>query len=143
MVLSRFSRVRLLVTSWTVTHQTPLSMGFSRQEYCCGLPFPSPGHLSNPGIKPGSSKLQADSLLSEPPGKALYRCLGAYKCITPFFHKWECSVPVFGQSIDSILAVAHQAHCDLLKSLYSCAGATGGPRRGHRLYGSRDLCMEN
>jgi len=44
-------------------------MGFSRQEYWSGLPFPSPGGLSNPGIKPESPALQADSLLSEPPGK--------------------------------------------------------------------------
>ena len=44
-------------------------MGFSRQEYWSGLPCPPPGHLLNPGIKPGSSVLQADSLPSEPPGK--------------------------------------------------------------------------
>ena len=39
---------------WTVAHQTPLSMGFSRQEYWSGVPFPSPGDLSNPGIEPAS-----------------------------------------------------------------------------------------
>ena len=44
--------------------------GFSRQEYWSGLPYSSPGDLPNPGIKPGSPVLQADSLLSEPPGKA-------------------------------------------------------------------------
>ena len=63
------SRVRLLATLWTVALQAPLSMGFSRQEYWSGLPFPSPGDLPNPGIKPGSPALQADALLSEPPGK--------------------------------------------------------------------------
>ena len=47
----------------------PLSMGFSRQEYWSGLPFPSPGDLPDPGIEPGAPALQADSLLSEPPGK--------------------------------------------------------------------------
>ena len=62
------SRVRLLVTPWTVTHQARLSMGFSRQEYQSGLSFPSPGDLPDPGIEPRSA-LQADSLLSEPPGK--------------------------------------------------------------------------
>ena len=51
------------------TRQAPLSVGFSRQEYWCGLPFPSPGDLPNPGIKPRSPALQADSLPSEPPGK--------------------------------------------------------------------------
>ena len=57
-----------LATPWTVAHQAPLSMGFSRQEYWSGLPFSSPGDLSNPGIEPGSPTLQADALLSEPPG---------------------------------------------------------------------------
>ena len=65
------SRVQLFSTPWTVAYQTPLSMGFSRQEYWSGLPFPSPGDLPNPGIKPGSPALQADALLSEPPGKPL------------------------------------------------------------------------
>ena len=54
-----------LVTPWTVALQAPLSMGFSRQEYQSGLPFPSPGHLPNLGIEPGSPALQADSLLTE------------------------------------------------------------------------------
>ena len=47
---------------WTVPHQAPLSIGFSKQEYWSGLPFPSPGDLPNPGIEPASSALQADSL---------------------------------------------------------------------------------
>ena len=48
-------------------------MGFSRQGYCSGLPFPSPGDLPNPGIEPRSPTLQADSLTSEPPGKPSHR----------------------------------------------------------------------
>ena len=60
------NRVRLFVTPWTVAHQVSLFMGFSRQEHSSGLPFLSPRALPNPGIKPGSSALQADSLLSEP-----------------------------------------------------------------------------
>ena len=47
------SRVRLFVTPWTVAYQAPPPMGFSRQEYWSGLPFPSPGDLPNPGIEPG------------------------------------------------------------------------------------------
>ena len=58
-------------TLWTVAHQAPLSMRFSRQEYWSGLPFPSPGDLPNPGIEPRSPTLQADTLTSEPPGKPL------------------------------------------------------------------------
>ena len=60
------SRVRLFATLWIVAHQAPPSMGFSRQEYCSGLPFPSPGDLSDPGIEPRSPALQADALTSEP-----------------------------------------------------------------------------
>ena len=63
------SRVRLFATPWTVAYQAPLSMGFSRQEYWSGLPFPSPGDLPDPGIEPWSPALQADALTSEPPGK--------------------------------------------------------------------------
>ena len=54
---------------WTVARQALLSMGFPRQEYWSGLPFPSPGDLPNPGIKPRSPALQADSFPFEPPGK--------------------------------------------------------------------------
>ena len=52
-------------------HQAPLSMGFSRQGYWSGLPFPSPGDLPDPGIKPRSPALQADASTSEPPGKPI------------------------------------------------------------------------
>ena len=60
--------VQLFATPWTVARQAPLCMGFSRQEYRSGLPFPSPGHLPHPGIKPRPPALQADSLPSEPQG---------------------------------------------------------------------------
>ena len=63
------SCVRLFVTLWTVAHQAPPSMGFSRQEYWSGLPFPSLGDLPDPGIEPRSPVLQADALTSEPLGK--------------------------------------------------------------------------
>ena len=78
-------------TPWTVAHQTPPSMEFSRQEYWSGLPFPSPGDLPNPGMGPGSPALQVDSLPeseivssdSEPPEKPMRY----FK--TP---KWKCHV---------------------------------------------------
>ena len=60
-----------LVTLWTVACQAPLFMEFSRQKYWSGFPFPSPGDLPNTGVEPGPSALEADSLLSEPPGKPL------------------------------------------------------------------------
>ena len=68
-MLESESEVQLFVSPWTVAYQAPPSMGFSRQEYWSGLPFPSPGDLPNPGIKPGSPALQADALPSDPPGK--------------------------------------------------------------------------
>ena len=67
--MKSLSRVRLFATLWTVAHQTPLSMGFSRQEYWSRLPFPSPGDLPNPGIKLRSPAMQADSLPTELSGK--------------------------------------------------------------------------
>ena len=70
--MKSLSHVRLFATPWTVAYQAPPSMGFSRQEYWSGLPFPPPGDLPNPGIEPGSPTLQADALPSEPPGKLHY-----------------------------------------------------------------------
>ena len=72
------SHVRLFATPWTVACQTPLSMGFSRQEYWSGLPFPSPGDLPDPGMEPGSPALQAGSLLSEPAGKPCLQFMHIY-----------------------------------------------------------------
>ena len=62
----------LFATPWTVAYQASPSMGFSRQGYWSGLPFPSPGDLPDPGIESGSPALQADALPSEPPGKPIF-----------------------------------------------------------------------
>ena len=58
-MLRCFSHVQLFATLWTVPHQAPLSMEFLRLEYWSGLPFPSPGNLPGPGIKPASLKSPA------------------------------------------------------------------------------------
>ena len=71
MKVKLLSRVRLFATPWTVAYQASMFMGFSRQEYWSGLPFLSPEDLPDPGIKPGSPTLKADSLPSEPPGKTI------------------------------------------------------------------------
>ena len=74
------SKVKVLVAQSCLTlcdpmdHQAPLSMEFSRQEYWSGLPFPSPGLLPSPGIKPRSPAFRADSLSSEPPNILYYLC---------------------------------------------------------------------
>ena len=75
------SCVRLFETQWTVAHQALSSMGFFRQEYWSGLPFPPPGDLPHPGIEPGSPALQADCLWSEPPGKPVYIYRHIYICM--------------------------------------------------------------
>ena len=69
-MLNCFTCVRLFATLWTVAHQAPLSMGFSRQEYFSGLPCPPPGNLPNPGSEIGPPALQTDSLPGEPQGKS-------------------------------------------------------------------------
>ena len=71
-VLSRFSHVRLFATQQAIACQAPLSMGFSRQEYWSGLPFPSPGDLPDPGIEPMSPALTGWFFTTEPPGKHIY-----------------------------------------------------------------------
>ena len=78
-----------LCHTWTVAHQVPLSMSFSRPEYWSGLPFPSPGDLPNPGIEPVSYALQEDSLPSELPGKppvSPYMCICMYMYMHMYTH---------------------------------------------------------
>ena len=63
------SCVGLFATPWTVTHQAPLSVGFPRQEYWGGLPFPTPGDIPDPGIEPVFPALAGRFFTMEPPGK--------------------------------------------------------------------------
>ena len=89
--LTFYSKRQVLVTQLYPTlcnpmdcsHEAPPPMGFSRQEYWSGLPFPSPGDLPNPGIEPGSPTLQADTLTSEPPGKPQSNSCDAMDCSLP------------------------------------------------------------
>ena len=69
LLLSHFGHIQLFATPWIVAHQAPLSKGFPRQEYWSGLPFPSPGELLNPGVKPALPAVGGRSLTTEPPGK--------------------------------------------------------------------------
>jgi len=62
---------KFFATHWTVVHQAPLSMGFFRQEYWSGLPFPPPGDLTDPGIKPVSPALSGRFFTTAPSGKPL------------------------------------------------------------------------
>ena len=69
-VLSRFSHVRLFATLWTVAHQAPLSVEFSRHKYWSGWLFPSPEDIPDSGIKPTPPVLAGRLLTTEPPGEA-------------------------------------------------------------------------
>ena len=93
MKVKSLSCVQLFATAWTVAYQAPPSIGFSRKECWSGLPFPSPGDLPDPGIKPRSPALQADTLPSEPPewqwGKVNYKVLvkGEFNTMKHSFYK--------------------------------------------------------
>ena len=91
--MKSFSHVRLFAIPWTVVYQASLSMGFSRQEYWSGLPFPSPGDLPDPGIEPRSPALQADTLPSETP----------YKNVSIQLHIWMFTCYRYDQSTGLII----------------------------------------
>ena len=79
-------------TPWIVARQAPLSMGFSRQEYCSGLPFSPPGDLPDKGVEPvfpASLALQADSLSAEPSGKSIVRYIGSEMLMSRWRWKME------------------------------------------------------
>ena len=71
----------ILGTLGTITHQAPLSMIFSRQEYWSGLPFPTPGDLPNPAIKPKSPTFVGEFFTTEPPGKPINICINIQKIL--------------------------------------------------------------
>ena len=80
-VWSRFSRVQLFVSPWTVAHEAPLSIGFSGQEYWWGLLCPPPGDLPDPGIKstsPEAPAMQADCLPPSPRGSPFFPWLQSF-----------------------------------------------------------------
>ena len=91
------SCVQLFATPWTVAYQASPSMGFSRQDYWSGLPFPSPGDLPDPGIEPGSPALEADALTSELSGKHIYACI----CIYMFLRSTPWNMSVFIRSAEN------------------------------------------
>ena len=80
---------QLFVTPWTVAHQAPLSIGFSRQEYQSGCHALLQGNLPNPGIKPRSPTLQVDSLPTEPPGKPKNTGMGSLSLLQRIFATQE------------------------------------------------------
>ena len=110
---------------WTVAHQAPPSMGFSRQEYWSGLPFPSPGDLPDPGIEPVSPALQVDSLQPSRQGRP-YVIMYLYK-------PTECRIPGVNPSVNYGLWVMVICSVD---SLYKCT-----PRCGMLIVGGGCACV--
>ena len=141
-VLSHFSRVGLFVTLWTVACQAPLSMGFSRQEYWNGLPFPSPGDLLNPEIKTGSPALQSDSLLSELLG-VNYNFQQTFQ-ILPYRSSWSqelCIVRSFSQHSTQVLYKCWFWKCPCFTDQEAMGGGFWGHMHvpwqcGHLIYSS-------
>ena len=95
------SHVRLFATLWTVAHQASPSMGFSRQEYWSGLPFPFPGDLPDPGIKPSSPAVEADALTSEPPN-SYFPSNGLWSILYVFSLYFLCFLIILSPPILSI-----------------------------------------
>ena len=104
------SRVQLFATPWTVAYQASASMGFSRQEYWSGLPFPSPGDLPDPGTEPGSPTLEADALTSEPPPyDPAIPLLGIYPEETKI--EKDTHIPMFIAALFTIARTWKQPRC--------------------------------
>ena len=90
--MKSLSRVRLFATLWTVAHQAPPSMGFSRQEYWSGLPFPSLGVFQTRGSNPGLPRCRQMLLTSEPPGKPYLIIREGDFSVYQFKWKWKSVV---------------------------------------------------
>ena len=123
--------VQLFATPWTVAHQPPLSMAFSRQEYRKGLLFPSPGDVPDPGMELRSPELQADSLPCEPPGKRKDRdhIMGltnefSVRGSSPF-------LPEYYIQFTQVLRSQGCCYTSVLPSLSRYASLAFGPNRGH------------
>ena len=127
------SHVWLCATPWTVARLAPLPMGFPRQEYWSGLPFPLPGNLSNPGIKPlspASPKLQVDSFTAEPPWKFQNReCRLAFTLCQILPHVTTLWGPCSYSCLHRWGAKAQSREVTCLRLQSSWVGGTGFPTR--------------
>ena len=107
------SCVRLFATPWTVAYQASPSMGFSRQEYWSGLPFPSPGDLPDPGIEPRSPALEADALTSEPPGKPPHDLIASQRLYLQMSSHWGLgfNITILGEHKHSVYSILISLPC--------------------------------
>ena len=120
-MLSCFSHVLLFAILWTVAHQPPLTMGFSSPEYWNGLPYPFPGNLPNPEIKPRSPSLQVDSLPANPPGKPKNTGVGSLSLLQGIFPTQESNwgVLVCRQILYQLSYEGNPLFCKLIEKLKS------------------------
>ena len=93
--LKLLSCIRLFATPWIVAYQASPSMGFSRQQYWSGLPFPSPGNLPDPGIEPTSPALAGRFFTSETPGKPYTYCLSILYIVVYISGSHNCNLPLY------------------------------------------------
>ena len=110
---------------WTVAHQFPLSMEFSRQEYWSGLPFPSPGDLPDPGIKPMSPALAGGFFTTEPLRKPSIK-LEEFKCIYCWRGQWTYSWSVNLKNWNLSFSVSGRVNISSFKIGYIKEGFPGG-----------------
>ena len=127
------------MTPWTVAHQAPLAVEFSRQEHWSGLPCPPSGGLSDPGIKPWSPALQADSLPSELQGKPITFVRGRYSHHHPphLWLRYVCDILTVAPHFIAFLCIALHGYCVFLQteSLWQpCV------EQAYRLHFSNSIC---
>ena len=122
------SCVQLFATPWSVACQAPLSMEFSRQEYCSGLPCPSPRDFSNPGIKPASPPLAGGFFTTEPPASPVY--IHTYIHIY-FYFIVSCTLYSYYINIYDIKCYSPKSFSDIQQNfvqiLYCCNSSKGFP----------------
>ena len=124
----RFRHVQLFATPWTLTHQTPLSMEFSQQEYWSGLPCHPPGDFLDPGIEPVSPALHVDSLPAEPSGKpfTIYTNIKSLVCQKLLYVNYT--------SVFLKLSCSYWPPVDIGRAIYQALGCTWKKTRCLRLW---------
>ena len=120
------------VTPWTVAHQASLSMGFPRQEFWSGLPFPYPGDLPDLGIKPASPALEGGFFTTEPPGKPSkgYRIIIKSLDYNAIVYRGICEMMSWGRAV---LGKPTEDKCCLIWVLRG-EGENTGQKRGEKTF---------
>ena len=126
-MLSHFSWVWLFVTLWTVARQAPLSMGFSGQEHCCGLPYPPPEDLPDPGIEPPSlrSRALAGGFFTTITTPKLTYLVFCFPILSTCWRLSPCLTSLFACLMNVLNVIRDIPHGPVVKNPPSNAGDTG------------------